>query len=392
LTLGRFVERRAKEDPEDNGTKTLSEARSKREEYEAMILKGIDPKISTVATDTVKSIAEEFLKEKADILAFQTIKTYKSAINSKILPVLGDKCIVDVRRDEIVKLLNGINNNAGFEMMRQTKKTLSSMYSFAMDQRGTRGLEINLARDIKLAQWITAENKKARTDKRWLRATEIKLFWDFLEKHSHQINASYILLWKLILVTGCRPIEAVGMRWSDIGHHTLDDVHDLDKIDKSRLWLRPADLMKGSEPHLTYLTDLALELIQPLRHSPGDHVLWGIDVLKEEQRISRRKYGGQILKMTQGVFNKHEQRDKRRVPQFKTERRFTQHALRRTVSTQMGNLSVDPAHISYILAHKVRKGEASVTRKHYNLAEYIHEKIDALTQWDKRLREFLDLT
>ena len=149
--------------------------------------------------------------------------------------------------------------------------------------------------------------------------------------------------------------------------------------------------MKGSEPHLTYLTDLALELIQPLRESTGDHVLWGIDELNEKQMISRRKYGGQLLKMMQGVFNKHEQRDRRRIPQFKTGPRFKQHDLRRTVSTQMGNLGIDPAHISHVLAHTVRKGEAIVTRKHYNLAEYIHEKIDALTQWEKKLRDILDL-
>jgi len=196
-------------------------------------------------------------------------------------------------------------------------------------------------------------------------------------------------MWKLMLITGCRPIEAVGMKWSDIGHHILEDIRDLDKIDRSRLWLRPAELMKGDVPHLTYLTDLAMEVIEPLRGLPGDLVLWDTDALGENQMISRRKYGGELLKMSHGIFSKHENKDNRQIPQQVGVRKFTPHDLRRTVSTQMGNLGIKESDVSKVLAHAVREGEATVTRKHYNFAEYIHEKIDALTRWEQKLQEIL---
>ena len=394
LSIGRYSKEYS-----GSGSTTLSEARTKREEFEKLVNDGYDPKThSSHAIETLTDFAKIFVKEKVAGLALQTRTTYKSALNSKILPALGKKRITQIKRTDIIRLMDKVNSEAGFEMMKQTKKVLSSMYSYALDQYGVPGLESNVVAGIKLKPWKDlneqkrkTENraKKVRTDKRWLRQAEIKKFWDYLNKNADSLSDSYIRLWKLILITGCRPIEAVGMKWSDIGSHELEDVRNLESIDKSRLWLRSAEIMKSGEPHLLYLSDLAMEVIDPLRNTPGDYVLWEADELSESQRISRRKYSGQLLKNLHGEYNENEKKDKRKTHPPIGIPKFTQHDLRRTVATQMGHLSIDMIEISRILSHSEREDGAPVTWEFYNLAEYIHEKIDTLVKWETKLKDVI---
>jgi len=382
LTIGRYGD-------EGIGT-TLKEARIKREEFEALVAHGYDPKThSSHAIGTLEELTKIFFEKKVIGLAFQTQKTYKSALNSKIIPAFGKKRITQIKRDDIIRLLDRVYSTAGYEMMKQTKKVLSSLYSFALDQYGVPGLESNIAASIKLKPWKAIEDKKQKPEKRWLRLEEIKKFWNHLEAHEGFINDSYIRLWRLILITGCRPIEAVGMKWSDIGSHVLVDVQNLEAIDTSRLWLRPGSLMKNGKPHLIYLTDLAMEVIEPRKGEQGKFVLWTTDELSEKQMISRRKYSEELLKMSHGEYNQHEAKDKRRALPVIGLPKFVQNDLRRTVATQMGNLSINPIDISRVLSHSGDDGGAQVTREHYNLADYINEKIEALTRWENKLREVL---
>lgn len=386
LSIGRYTEQESGSD-----STTLSEARTKREEFERLIVDGYDPKThSSDAIGTLDEFAKVFTKKKVSTMALQTRKTYKSALNSKILPALGSKRLTKIKRDEIIRLLDNVYYSSGFEMMRQTKKVLSSMYTYALDQHGFPGLESNVTKSISLKPWRDLEKKKIKAEARWLRLTEIKKFWEYLDKNKSLLNDSYRRLWMLALLTASRPIEVVGMKWSDIGTHTLEDTHDLESIDHSRLWLRPAELMKSDKPHLTYLSDLAIEIIEPLRTMPGDFVLWDTDELTEQQMISRRKYSGQLLKNVHGEYNDHERTDKRKKYPELTVDKFKQQDFRRTVATQMGNLGISMADVTKVLGHSDEDEGAQVTREHYNLAEYIHEKINALTRWENKLQEILN--
>jgi integrase len=386
FSIGRYVE-------EESGgnSVTLAEARIKREEYEKLIYDGYDPKThSSDAIGTLDKFAKTYIKEKVSTMAPQTQTTYKSVLNSKILPALGNKRLTKIKREEIIRLLDKVYNSSGFEMMRQTKKVLSSMYTYALDQLGFPGLENNVTKSISLKPWRNLEKKRPKDEKRWLRLAEIKKFWEYLDENKNLINDSHRRIWMLALLTASRPIEVVGMKWSDIGSHTLEDIHDLESIDHSRLWLRPAKLMKSDKPHLSYLSDLAIEIIEPLRNMPGDFVLWDADELKESQMISRRKYCGQLLKNIHGEYNELEKKEKRKKFPALPVDKFTQRDLRRTAATQMGNLGISNADIGKVLGHSDEEEGAQVTREHYNLAEYIHEKIIALTRWENQLRDTLN--
>jgi len=386
LSIGRY----SKEDS-GSGSTTLSEARTKREEFEKLINDGYDPKThSSDAIGTLNEFAKIYTKNKVSTMALQTQTTYKSALNSKILPALGSKRLTKIKRDEIIRLLDNVYYSSGFEMMRQTKKVLSSMYTYALDQYGFPGLESNVTKSISLKPWKKLEKKKPKNEKRWLRLAEIKKFWEYLDENKNLINDSHRRIWMLALLTASRPIEVVGMKWSDIGSHTLEDIHDLESIDHSRLWLRSAELMKSDKPHLTYLNDLAIEIIEPLRAAPGDFVLWATDELTETQMISRRKYCGQLLKNINGEYNELEKKENRKKFPALPVDKFTQQDLRRTAATQMGNLGISNADISKVLGHSDEEEGAQVTREHYNLAEYIHEKIIAFTRWENKLRDTLN--
>ncbi len=371
---------------------TLREARAEREKLEALVADGCDPKThSKYASGTVEALAKIFLEDKVSKMALQTQKAYKSALKSKVIPILGCKRMAQLKRDEIVRLLDDVNNKAGYEMMRQTKKVLSSFYNFAIDQKAVPGTEINIVKTIELKQWKQDQDRDADSELRWLKLAEIKKFWDYIDQNVDILHNSYSRIWKLSIITGCRPIEAVGMRWSDIGAHVLVDIDNLESIDKTRLWKRPGWLMKNKRPHIIYLSDLAMEVIEPLRKESGDYVFWNADTLLENQLISRRKYSGQLLKMVNDEYNENEEKDKRlKFPRLDIEK-FTQRDLRRTTATQMGNMGIKKAHISEVLSHSSLDGSAQITRKHYNLADYIHEKVNALVRWEKKLRSTLGL-
>jgi integrase len=382
LKIGRY-------DKDGIGT-TLAAARTKREEFESLVVEGYDPKThSSHAIGTLNDFSKVFMDKRVSKMAIQTQKTYRSALKSKILPALGSKRLTKIKRDEIVRLMDSVYYSSGYEMMKQTKKVLSSMYTYALDQHGFPGLESNVTRSVSLKPWNELEKKRNR-EKRWLRLAEVKKFWEYLDQNKHLINDSHRRIWMLCLITGSRPIEIVGMKWSDIGTYNLEDTHDLESIDHSRLWLRPAKLMKEDKPHLIYLSDLAIEIIEPLRTTPGDFVLWDADELEENQLISRRKYSGQLLKNIHGEYNNNEKTDKRKKYPELTVDKFKQQDFRRTVATQMGNLGISMADVSKVLGHTDDDDGAQVTREHYNLAEYIHEKINALTLWENKLRNILN--
>jgi integrase len=72
---------------------------------------------------------------------------------------------------------------------------------------------------------------------------------------------------KFTCLTGSRTGEVLGMKWSEIDP-------------AARLWICPADRMKGGEIHRVPLTDEMLEIIEPLRAMQSEFVFEGQKRLK----------------------------------------------------------------------------------------------------------------
>jgi hypothetical protein len=95
---------------------SLSGARTRADEARAAIAEGHDPSIA--ATETLKDICELYLSREGDKL--RNVKWRRGVLDRHVYPTLGARPIAEIRRSEIVRLLDRIEEGSGPSMADQT--------------------------------------------------------------------------------------------------------------------------------------------------------------------------------------------------------------------------------------------------------------------------------
>src|SRR6516162_4568144 len=95
---------------------SLSGARTRADEAKAAVAVGHNPSIT--ATETLRDICELYLAREGDKL--RTVKWRKGALERHVYPTLGARPIAEIRRGEIVRLLDQIEEGSGSTMATQT--------------------------------------------------------------------------------------------------------------------------------------------------------------------------------------------------------------------------------------------------------------------------------
>jgi hypothetical protein len=95
---------------------SLAGARTRADEAKAAIATGHVP--SLVATETLRDICELYLAREGDKL--RTVKWRRGALERHVYPTLGSRPIAEIRRSEIVRLLDRIEEGSGPTMATQT--------------------------------------------------------------------------------------------------------------------------------------------------------------------------------------------------------------------------------------------------------------------------------
>ena len=192
---------------------------------------------------------------------------------------------------------------------------------------------------------------------------EIKAVWNELEKDSTAPKKTL----QLILLTGQRPGEVVGMAWEELN------------INES-LWILPGSRAKNGLANLVPLSNQVLRIIDKQR-----------EVL-EEQRRKRESRGRKTVPNVFVFPCRHLTKDKamtvyaidQEAQNISTTLgipRFTPHDLRRTCSTKLGEM-LFPGHlIDRIMNHK----PTGITDRVYNKYDYLREKQEAMNAWGARL-------
>jgi integrase len=170
---------------------------------------------------------------------------------------------------------------------------------------------------------------------------------------------------KLVLVTGQRPGEIIGMTW--------DDIHD-------EVWVIPEHRHKTEDGQRVPLTPLALELVEAIRG--------------EQERLAKRREALPEHLFTKGenayTVNALSRAVKRNVKLLGNKDRepwghWTPHDLRRTMRTGLSALKI-PEHIAErVIGHRPQ-GVVAVYDQH----RYEPEKRAALEAWERRLRGIVD--
>jgi Arm DNA-binding domain len=166
----------------------------------------------------------------------------RKALEADVLPTWGDRLAVDIRRKDAVEILELVAKRAPGQA-RNVLKAARGMYSYAADREL---LEYNPFADIKISRTIPMMQPMSRD--RELSEDEIRHLWKAIDEGGGSESTKRAL--KLILVTGQRPGEVVGMHRREI---------------QGKWWTIPWQRIKTrkrrQEDHRIYLTPLAMTLI-----------------------------------------------------------------------------------------------------------------------------------
>ena len=333
---------------------SVAEAHKRHAEAVQALEDGRDPGAAHVearqdarAALTVSQLAEEYLEKWAKARK-RSWREDEQMLQREILPAFGHLKAKDLRRRDVLRLLDGIVARGAPIRANRTLALLRKMFNFA------------ISRDIVEHSPCTAVKAPApehRKD-RLLSEAEIRTFWQALEA-SRGAEGSQVaisdrmrLSLKLQLVTAQRIGEVISLRWDEIN---------------GDWWTIPADKAKNKLAHRVPLSPLALEILEQARAladggayvfpSPRGDRPMGVAAASQAIRDNLTAFGI--------------------AP-------FTPHDLRRTAASHMTGIGISRLTVSKILNH-AEQGITAVYDRH----SYDAEKRQALDTWARKLRALI---
>ncbi|MGG7644490.1 tyrosine-type recombinase/integrase [Rhodovulum sp. YNF3179] len=306
----------------------------------------------------VKDLAAEWLEKHASGLASEgDIRAY---VNNDIIPALGHKKITDVRRRDIIELVEGKAEAAprGAAVLLIYARRL---FEYAANRDL---IPANPAAGLKPSA-ITVKGRRnplvPKVRSRVLDHSEIRNFWRHVEASGMRKLTALTL--KMVLLTGQRPGEVAGMLEEEID---------------GRWWTIPAARRgKTGDAHTVYLTDTALEVLSAAR--------------AERDRLARRRTdpprqfifeavaGSAVTAnaLARAVRRARAALKAKMDPQWGA---WTPHDLRRTMRTGLSACRVRPDIAELAIGH-VKRGIVAT----YDLHGFESERRAALEAWESRL-------
>jgi integrase len=214
----------------------------------------------------------------------------------------------------------------------RARETLSALFSWAMGE------------GLVEANPIIGSNAPEKNEprSRVLSNEELVKVWHACSSRTDD----YGRIIRLLILLGARRQEVGGMRWSEI---------DLDQ----KTWTLPVERSKNHKALTLPLIGQALDIIRSTPRKPGREQVFGFHAA---EGFTSWDYKVELDQQT-GIKG------------------MTLHDLRRSFSTGLGNLSVQPHVIEECLNHK-RPGVAGT----YNRSPYEREVRAALALWDDHIR------
>ena len=304
---------------------------------------------------TVAQLIEEYIEKHAKPNKRGWIED-KRILDKDALPTWGNRKAKDIKKRDVVLLLEKIVERGSPGSANGNFKCIRKMFRFAVQ------------RDIlehSPCDGVVMPAPLNRGD-RVLTEQEIVTFWNNLD--TCHISDEIRRALRLILLTGQRPGEVIGMHSAEID---------------GSWWTIPVERSKNKKAHRVFLTDTALDLIgekdgfvfesprggQPIAVNALAHVVrrnTAVPVTGAKGKPLFTADGKPAVKNLLGVAD------------------FTPHDLRRTAATFMSQLGMLDEVIDAVLNHT----KQGIIRT-YNLNRYDREKQQALESWERKLQQII---
>lgn len=354
---------------------SLKDARTKATELRQQVDGGIDPRTVVEAKPVEKMMAQliedRLVLEIRESLnpatgevvrkALRTAKMIEWRFNKYVIPIVGRVPVKDFRVRHLNLVLDPIKARGKRRIVKQVFADLRTLFGFAINRE-----EVDFS---PLAQ--VKVDKGSRDRKRFLSLEEIQIVWSELPTVFAK-SPKVIKILQLKLALGQRLTEYCGMRREEI-----DPVKRIWTIPGSRV-KTSADQFSNEEnleiPHVVPLNDLAWSIISDLLKSTNGDFLFPNDKGDNHYHYS---VVDQIVRRANMTTPKHPN-GKFGIP------KWTPHDLRRTVSTQMVNisngLSISRFDKAQVVNHRTET-KATVDDRVYDQNDYFEEKKVALDKW-----------
>jgi len=302
---------------------------------------------------TLKEVFNLFIKKSVDRkgnpLRESTVKGYQQAFDADILPSLGKRKIGELRKRDIIPVLELVVDRGSANQANQVYRRLQRVMAFAA------------ARDIIEFNPMASMEPVGETNRRSrvLTDAEIKTF---LEWRPRSEQARHIL--RLILTIGARPGEVAGMCWEEID---------------GDWWTIPAERVKTGVPHRAYLTAMAKSML-PERPKDED----GQPVNGPIFTVTRLSVSQCLKRALKSEVEVPEKKTVGGQPSPLRLADFVPHDLRRTMATGLAALGFSDEVINAV------QGRAKVgIIGTYNLYAYDKERQAAAEAWERKLQAIM---
>jgi integrase len=274
----------------------------------------------------------------------------------EILPRIGAKRIDDVRKNDILAILDAIVDRGSPVTANRCLAVLRKFFNWACDARGL--IVVSPCKGIEAPAAETSRDRVLEDD-------EIRLAWRAFDA----IDWPFGPIGKLLLLTGARRSEIAEARWNEI---------DL----AAKTLTLPASRTKNDKPHVIPLSGQAVEIIKALPRIEGKAGLvfstTGATPVSGFSRSRELIERAIVADLRKAAIERSEDPDKVGAPPP-----WTVHDLRRSVATNLQKLGVRLEVTEAVLNHVSgsRAGIVGVYQRH----EYAEEKRAALDAWARSL-------
>ena len=230
------------------GGLSVADARKEARAVRGAVAKGGDPlqerrKEAAASANTLRAVAEEYFAREGSRL--RTIDERRAAFERLIFPKLGDRQIGEIKRSEIVRLLDRVEDQNGPVMADHALAYLRRLFSWHA------GRSDEFRSPIVRGMARTKPSERARS--RVLSDDEIRAVW----RAAEDSGSAFARLIQFLTLTATRRNEGARMTRQELSGDE---------------WTIPAARYKPKQDHLVPLTSAALEVLGKVPTISGSYV------------------------------------------------------------------------------------------------------------------------